>query len=244
MNKVRWLCLPYAGASASVYMRWKRHLPANVELVPLELAARGTRFGESPYGSVEEAVLDIDRIIKPWLEDEVPCLLFGHSMGAVLAFEWLVSAFAAGTRVPDTVILSGRPAPQYIEAEDPICNLPDDQFIIKVAEYGAVEAEVLQQEEIKQMFLPILRADFTILDDFDSRPVRSAVQLPISAHVWHGSNEDMKGGPDGWSAWFTQPAQIREFAGGHFFIHEEEQAVISALLECEPFKGRPYEVSL
>ncbi|WP_051286972.1 thioesterase II family protein [Paenibacillus taiwanensis] len=240
--KVRLCCLPYAGASASVYMRWKRQLPSYIELIPLELAARGRRFGEAPYASVADAVSDIDLMMQPILSDDKPVVLFGHSMGALLSYEWLRRQHVNGGRLPDRAILSARSAPQFVEIEESIIDLPDGPFIEKVAEYGAADASVLSLPEMRDVFVPILRADFAIIErhtqqssdsESESESARAVDPIPVPVQIWYGEDDhSLRGEMEGWKHWFHHDFQVECFPGNHFYIAEHEELVVSRLANC------------
>ncbi|MDK8180616.1 alpha/beta fold hydrolase [Paenibacillus sp. UMB4589-SE434] len=234
--KVRLCCLPYAGASASVYMRWKRQLPSYIELIPLELAARGRRFGEAPYSSVEDAVSDIDLMMQNILSDDKPVILFGHSMGALLSYEWLRRQHENRGRLPERAILSARSAPQFVKMEESIVGLPDGPFIEKVADYGAADASVLSLPEMRDVFVPILRADFAIIERHTQQSIESkkeADKIPVPVQVWYGEDDNsLRGEMEGWKNWFQHDFQVDCFPGNHFYIVEHEELVVSRLAAC------------
>jgi medium-chain acyl-[acyl-carrier-protein] hydrolase len=231
--RVRIFCFPYAGGSAGVYRPWGPLLAPDTEVCAFELPGRSTRFTESPFrraGEYAEAVLPL--VAK--LSDK-PFALFGHSMGAVIAFELAKRLKREGTRAPSLLILSAR-GPRDKDGP-PIHALPMDELVEALRDYEGTPAEVLDNQELMELLTPTLRADFAVAEThtFDGEQVA----CPILAM---GGLEDERVPVDSLEAWeekTTGPFELKMFAGGHFFFQpspDEVLALIRArLLErCQP----------
>lgn len=150
MKKVKVFPLPYAGASVSVYYRWKSLLPDNYELIMLELAGRGSRLGENFYQTVDEASEDIASKIKNVISGD-DYILFGHSMGALLAYEVYFRLLEKQVKPAIHVIFSGQNTPYAINSIDGIENLNDSDFISMVEQYGGLP-ESFYDKEVRGFF--------------------------------------------------------------------------------------------
>jgi surfactin synthase thioesterase subunit len=155
LDKIKLFCIPYAGGSAMNYMTWKKLLDNRIQIMPLELAGRGSRINEPLYNNTEEAINDIYNVIYKEL-DGTPYAIFGHSMGTMLTYELLRKITAKMHQEPVHVFFSGR-YPPYINAEDKFTHLlPDEEFLAEISELGGMDQEVLQCQELISIFLPVL----------------------------------------------------------------------------------------
>jgi len=226
MEKMTLFCLPYAGATASVYSRWAKLLPDAIELCPVELAGRGKRFGEPFYENVEAAVEHILEQLEERLQQ--PFALFGHSMGSLLAYELYFAIRKRRLPEPDIVFFSGRSAPHIPRNNESIHLLPDVPFVEKLSGYGAMPDRFLEDKELAKLFLPILRNDFRIVENYEY--VEKRERLACDVAVLYGSrDESMVGDAMEWRRHAGRGCDIVRFDGGHFFIHDVQEQVVSYL---------------
>lgn len=220
-QKIKIFCFPYAGGSARVYKSWQRYLPPEIELVPVEVKGRGKRYAENLADNMEEMVADVFQQIKDQL-NETKYVLFGHSMGAVIAHELCYSLISKNLETPLHIFLTGREAPQRgkktMDTEKTYL-LPDDKFINKLKDYGGTPKEILENEELMNIFTPILRGDFRVVDTYQHRFRDYLFDFGIT--VMTGLKEDLDEAEiNGWQAFTKQKLKSYKFPGGHFFIHE------------------------
>jgi medium-chain acyl-[acyl-carrier-protein] hydrolase len=224
MDKIKLFCFPYAGGSALIYKKWKAFFDHRIELCPIELAGRGTRIIESLYGSCEEAVEDLYGIIKPEIASS-PYALFGHSMGAMLAYELARKIRKTGRNPPAHLFFSGRAAPHIpMEEEKKYHLLSQETFEKKVLELGGTPPEFFQHPQLTEMFLPLLRHDFRLAaTDFDFEII---APFDCDITVFLGKEEDMAPEQaDGWKRHTHGVCSIHYFDGGHFFINQSGPAI-------------------
>lgn len=115
MHKITLFCFPYAGGSAVAYNKWKKYNNTNIEIIPIELAGRGKRFGEELYDKIEDAVDDVYEIVKSNING--PYGLFGHSMGSIIAYELARKINNSNLPNPEYIFVSGRKPPHIEENE-------------------------------------------------------------------------------------------------------------------------------
>lgn len=222
------ICLPYAGGSAQVYKRWSNKLHSAVRIVPAELAGRGSRISEPFYSNVEEAVLDLLPLVKETALATDSYAVFGHSMGSLLGYELLHALNEEGISLPSAVFLSGRGAP-HCEQEKArqIHTLPDDEFLNEVKKFGGMPEELLKHQELLNMFMPILRADFKLVGEYEHR---MRPPLPLRLIILSGKDDsNVEGSLGEWKDYATRGSELMLFDGGHFFLHEREDEIVDLI---------------
>jgi surfactin synthase thioesterase subunit len=224
VTKLTLLCLPYSGASAMVYSRWRRQLPPWLQLQPVELPGRGARYDEPLQTDMRALALQLAREHKPSLHG--PYALFGHSLGALLACEMAHAFRALGAAEPVALFASGTAAPSMRSDYDRGFAEPqsDEQLIDQLRTFQGTSEDVLANQELMSLTLPILRADFMLCGRF--RPMqRPLLKCPV--HVL-GGKEDKATTEQliGWSQETQGSFSVDMMTGGHFFIHEHEAKVL------------------
>ncbi|MFF2089445.1 thioesterase II family protein [Paenibacillus sp. NPDC058174] len=222
------ICLPYAGGSAQVYKRWTNQLHPDVRLVPAELSGRGSRMDEPFYRDVEEAVQDLlPFVLKTALKSDAYAL-FGHSMGSLLGYELLHALLEEGLPLPSAVFLSARGAPHCEKKEARrIHLLPDDEFLEELKGMGGMSDELFRHQELLDLFMPILRADFKLVCEYEHR---MRPPLPLRLTILSGKDDGCVAGPlREWEGYATGGCELAMFEGGHFFLHERESDVVAMI---------------
>ncbi|MBX4151446.1 thioesterase [Paenibacillus lautus] len=230
INKIKVFPIPYAGASVNVYYEWKKLLPDRYELFMSELAGRGTRFREPCYQSVGEASEDIAKRIIEQLECDDEYVIFGHSMGALLTYEIYYKLKQMGAKEPRHLFFSGRNAPHIFEEREDIENMTNETFLQKVEQYGGLPEEFYTQE-IMDMFLPILRADFIILDNYKFQPKAEKISCGIS--VFYADNDFSTHIKEihKWSEVVEGNVKFHEFKGEHFFLNRYPNDIVNTIVK-------------
>lgn len=216
------LCLPCAGASATMYLRWRRLLPSWVRLVPLELPGRGARMGEA-------LVRDFNAQVERLCDEQRHALqgryaLFGHSMGALLSYGIARRQQALSRPGPCALFVSASPAPTR---RDParFVGLDSGRALLDdMRRQGGTPAEVFDNEELLALTLSVLSADYQVCASF--RP-DEAPPLDMPVHAFGGRQDDIA--PDALGAWrevTRAPSSVHWFDGGHFYVRAHEAAVL------------------
>ena len=162
---VRLFCLPHAGSGAAGFYRWKRLLPASIAVCPVLLPGREARLGRPALTDWVSIVDELAAQVGPHVDR--PYAIFGHSMGALLAYEWARRAVPA----PLCLFASGRKAPQMETSHRGLHRLPEDQFVRELKRrYGGEPEALLADPELRDVFLPILRSDLQVVESYDWEP--------------------------------------------------------------------------
>ena len=233
---VRLFCIPFAGGNAYSYKDFKEHFAASAELFPLELPGRGRRFGEPLLTSLDKMVDELFTQVRDELEQ--PYALYGHSMGGRLG--WLLArrVLAAGLPAPLHLFLSGCAAPSAVENRRRY-QLPRNEFISMLQNMDC-PPQVLESEELMEVFEPVLRADFEANDTFEYRK-EAPFDIPITVMI--GTEEETtREEAFKWQEETMQKIVFTEFPGGHFFIFDhlpELSRIMSQTLSAAlPNSGR------
>jgi medium-chain acyl-[acyl-carrier-protein] hydrolase len=223
---LRLFCFPYAGGAANIYRSWSRKLQPSVEVCPVQPPGRGSRLQEPPFTKVSDLVEAAATALRPYFDK--PFALFGHSMGAIIAFELARYLRREQGPTPARLFISGRPAPQLNKSERPIYNLPQSELKEELRRLNGTPPEVLEHPELMELMLPLLRADFSVCDTYvytDEPPLDCGI-------VAFGGLRDRGVPREKLEAWREQtdgPFAIRMFPGDHFFIHADETLLLRSL---------------
>ncbi|MCP2227821.1 MULTISPECIES: thioesterase II family protein [Pseudomonas] len=227
MTQLTLLCLPYSGASAMVYSRWRRKLPEWLTLQPVELPGRGARYGEPLHTDMRRLALQLAQEQKATLK--APYALFGHSLGALLACEMAHAFRSLGCPEPVALFASGTAAPTMRADYDRGFAQPrtDAELIDQLRTLNGTSEEVLANKELMSLTLPVLRADFLLCGRFEPQQ-RPLLKCPV--HVLGGKDDRATTEQlIGWSKETHGSFSVDMLAGGHFFIHEHEAKVLRVI---------------
>ncbi|WP_439879455.1 thioesterase II family protein [Pseudomonas prosekii] len=210
-----------------VYSRWRRKLPEWLQLQPVELPGRGARFDEPLHTDMRALAMQLARELRPTLK--APYALFGHSLGALMACELAHAFRALGCPEPVALFASGTAAPSMRADYDRGFAEPktDAELIEQLRTLNGTSEEVLANEELMSLTLPVLRADFLLCGRF--QPVqRPLLKCPV--HVLGGrADKATTEQLIGWSKETQGSFSVDMLAGGHFFIHEHEAKVLRVI---------------
>jgi medium-chain acyl-[acyl-carrier-protein] hydrolase len=209
-----------------VFRDWSDGLPGDVEVCPIQFPGRGTRMVEPPYTRLSLLLEALGQALLPFLDK--PFALFGHSLGSLVSFE-LARQICANRRVrPVRLFVSAGPAPQIPRRNSPIHDLPKKEFMAELRQLNGMPADLLGNQELMDIVLPSLRADFELFDSY--RYLSGApLNCPISAF---GGLSDQRVSRDDLEAWRDQTAisfTIRMFPGDHFFLKSTQSLLLEAV---------------
>ncbi|TCO56104.1 thioesterase II family protein [Actinocrispum wychmicini] len=218
------VCLPHAGGSASVFSDWQTHTDA-FEVLAARLPGRETRVDE-PACTTMSGLLDA------LLVELAPvaargCVLFGHSMGALIAYEAARRLVLEGLPKPAALVVSGCVAPHVLRPER-MHDFTDEQLVQWLIDINGVDPDILNYPKLLQLMLPTVRADMRLVDDYRYRPGES---LDIPVRVLCG--KDDVGTPVAqarkWRELTTGRFAVDIFPGDHFFFREHVPRILSAI---------------
>ncbi|MFF6783041.1 alpha/beta fold hydrolase [Streptomyces sp. NPDC012510] len=232
-SAVRLLCLPHAGGSASFYFPVSQALSPRIDVLAVQYPGRQDRRLEACVETIPELA---DRLLPLVLQEaDRPLALFGHSMGASLAFELAGLLERQAGVVPAMLFASGRRAPSRFRAEDDVHRRGDDALLTEIKRLAGTDTRILGDDEMLRMILPALRSDYRAAELY--RPDRfHRLSCPITALT---GDTDPKAPSDDVSAWqdhTTGPFALHTFPGGHFYLVDQAPQVIKLITETLTYR--------
>ncbi|MGJ5176285.1 thioesterase II family protein [Bradyrhizobium oligotrophicum] len=233
---MRLICLPYAGGSATIYARWKRSLPSWIDVVPLELPGRGARMDEPLH---EDPAALADQLAAELVDATLasPFVLFGHSLGGLIAFEIAHRLLGLGVQTPQMLLVAGTEAPAMRDDSRWRVPLGDDALRAELLRLNGTPQEALQSREIMQAALPVLRADFLMCGNYVHRRRRP---LPCPIRVFGGDRDETRA--EALQAWRGETSAsfgLDMLAGDHFFIHGRQAELLNLIAAVLARQERP-----
>ena len=220
--RLRLFCLPFAGGGASTFREWSTYLPDDVEVCPILLPGRESRFREPAIGRID---LVVDELLKalPGYMDR-PFALFGHSMGAMIGFE-LARRLRYLALEPVHFFASGCRGPHLVNRTPPRYGLPDAEFIAALRNLNGVPSEVLGDDELMELMLPTIRGDFRLAETYVCRP-QPPLRCPVTAVGGLEDVEVTREDLEAWSSHTTGQFQVHVLPGNHFFLSSSRTALL------------------
>ncbi|MGH7113380.1 MAG: thioesterase II family protein [Stellaceae bacterium] len=225
---IQLVAFPHAGGGATAFYPLAGLLPEAIELRAVQLPGRETRLGEAPFTRLPPLIDALADALGDSLR--VPYALFGHSLGALIAFELAREFRRRGLPPPRTLIVSGRRAPTVCASEPPLHPLPDRVFVAELRRrYDAIPQVILDEPELMALFLPVLKADFAL---FETHEHQDEPRLDCALGIYGGAADPQTEQMEGWAELVVGPCRRRRFEGGHFYLAEgaERRAALAAAL--------------
>src|SRR5258707_4225829 len=227
--RIRLFCFPYAGGSASIFRTWHEYLPQEVEICPVQLPGREGRLLEQPFSHLPALIETLASALTPFLDR--PYAFFGHSMGALVSFELVRHLRRLESQaLPVRLFVSGRRAPHIPDLDPPVSSLSEAEFIEELRRLKGTPEEILRNEELLRLLLPIILADFNLCETHTYTP-DSPLPCPITAFGGLYDTEVTRQMLAAWREQTCSSFKLRFFDGDHFFLHKERKELLAALMQ-------------
>lgn len=223
---LRLFCFPYAGGGAAAFRKWSEELPLSIEVCSVHLPGRGPRLMEAPFTEMRVLIEALAGGLLPYLDK--PFAFFGHSLGAIIGFELARYLRRYHKQEPRYLFVSAAPAPQLREREKPIHNLPDAEFIRELGKLNGTPHEVLENKELMQLMLPMLRADFALSEKYSYRN-EPPLDCPIAAYGGEGDHNVSREHLKAWREQTATAFSLNIIPGDHFFLHGSQTQLLASL---------------
>lgn len=222
----RVFCFPYAGGNAAAFTDWSRFLPPGCDLCAVQFPGRANRLADAAFRDMSKLISTLLDEIRPHLDR--PAIFFGHSLGAIVAFE--LARRLAGFGTLKHLIVSGCRAPASWPSpkSKKLAGLDGDEFLAALKLHDGISKEVLKRETLLRFFLPILKADFDLIGSY-RYAAGEALDMPLTVL---GGRNDLLTPAESLAAWQTEcrrPIALHLFEGDHFFIEQQREPVLSLI---------------
>lgn len=220
---LRLFCFPYAGGTTYTFRSWTNFLPSTVELCAIELPGRLRRLNEPPYQQLDLLLSVLAIALLPYFNK--PFAFFGHSMGGLIGFELTRLLRKKFARSPVHLFVSGCRAFHLPNLNPTINSLDDEEFKQAIADYGGTPQEVINNEEMMELLMPTLRADFALFENYVYHQ-ESPLDIPITVF---GGKQDKLVTQEELAAWQKHTStdfSLYLFEGGHFFLEEKRRYLL------------------
>jgi medium-chain acyl-[acyl-carrier-protein] hydrolase len=223
----RLLCFPHAGGGASSFNGWRRDLPGWIELVKVQLPGREDRREDTAHTRVDELIAALVPHVQAMLD--LPLVIYGHSVGSLVAFELTRELRRRGHAAPLALIISSRRAPHRpLRDEHLLHGLPDAVLAGRVQALGGIPSGMLEDSKWRGHFLPRIRADLCLSDTYT---YREGPRLDCPLHTFIGEHDNLVARDD-WEAWSEHASgefSRRILPGGHFFSREGQIELLGSV---------------
>jgi medium-chain acyl-[acyl-carrier-protein] hydrolase len=225
---LRVFCLPHAGTGASAFRGWAQLADPYMEVWCVQLPGREARIREKPFENIDALV---EAVVRPLLEFvDRPFALYGHSVGALVAFELARKLRDRHGLMPAHLFVGACPAPHIPWPHAPLRALPDDQVLDQInGRYEAIPEAVLQDAEFRQLAASVLRADFSLIETYVYTPSRP-LECPISAFAGIEDRTVECAAIQAWRQHTSAQFQLHAIAGNHFFLQGARNSLLRQIV--------------
>ncbi|MER5868047.1 alpha/beta fold hydrolase [Kitasatospora sp. NPDC002040] len=227
MDETVLICLPFAGTGASFFRSWQALVPAGMRILPVQLPGREERYAMPPLTEVARATDDAHAQVASVLGGGARIALFGHSLGAVLAYELAHRLRAEGRTEIVGLFASGSPDP-WSGRRDRATGLPDAEFVAQVQRFAGYAHPALADPELRELLLPLLRSDVEMHENY--RPASdSPLDIPVTAV--RGRDDELVCAAESarWSRATTASFESVDMDGGHMYLTDGVPALLGLI---------------
>ncbi|MGW4226946.1 thioesterase II family protein [Streptomyces bauhiniae] len=231
------ICLPFAGSGASFFKEWQSVAPEGLQIVPVQLPGREERFIDAPHTEAARAVEEIHSGVLDQLADAERIAVFGHSLGAVLAYELMHQLSVSQPASLSRLFVSGSPGP-WNGREHRATGLDDEAFLAQIRAFAGYDHPALAHPEMRALLLPMLRADVQMHENY--RPT-SEKPLDVAVTALRGSEDELVDAEQiaQWRDATTADFRTAELDGGHMYLADDAESLLRLIAtELEPVDAR------
>ena len=226
VTTLRLFCFPFGGGGASVFSSWQKGMPTGVEICPVQPPGREGRIAEPPITRVPQLVSLLLEALAPYFDR--PFALYGHSLGALTAFELARQLRRQGLRLPEGLFASGHPSPDLPRRRPFVSHLARPEFVEAMRNHFEVPSELLDSKEIMDFVFPALRADYELVETYVYQE-EPPFAFPFS--IFGGSRDPEATETEllAWKKHTTGAFRMTALDGNHMFINTARESLVREL---------------
>lgn len=223
---LRIFCFPHSGGGASAYFPWVEKLSSLLELVSIQLPGRENRFYERLVNDLDVITTELCKEFEQYKEKSF--IVFGHSLGALLCYEFVKSIHKFYNVFPKHMFVSAAKAPHLPFRMKKLSHLSDNELIEEISIYGEIDKTLKENSQILSMFLPVFRSDFSIGENYfyEETPPRS---FDITAFYGENDSTVREEEINAWKKHTVGHFKSISFEGGHFFIKDKQDEILKEI---------------
>ncbi|WP_018014701.1 thioesterase II family protein [Teredinibacter turnerae] len=221
--ELRLFCLSYAGGGASVYYPWRHVVPDLVEVCPVQLPGREERVDEPCISEFDQVVELLAPVMGEYLD--IPYMIYGHSMGAGLAFELSHRLLNDYDKPPSHLFVGAHRSPTQPYGYPSVKSTSEDVVLDVLSGFEGMPEAILKNRELLDLFLPILRSDLLVCETYRYRE-RTPLACPITLFTGRDDKNVTSQELVGWGDQTTGPFVHQELEAGHFFLKSHQKQLL------------------
>lgn len=225
MEKIKMICLPFAGGSKYSYYRYIKLAPEWLEVIPIDLPGRGARLNEPLLTDMYAVVDDVFSKISKHIDS--PYIFYGHSMGALTTLLLTRKIRRENRPMPFHLFVTGHGGPAANDNKKLRHDLPEQELIDELFDLDGIPSEILKDKALLSFFLPIIRADFKAIETFQYN-AEDKFEIPITCVI--GREEQITvARAEAWAQETNSTLEVKQFPGKHFFIYQYEREIMNLI---------------
>ncbi|MGK0550652.1 thioesterase II family protein [Enterococcus faecalis] len=222
------ICLPFAGGDQTYYYKFTKFLNKNIEMIPIKLNGRGERFGSKLYSSFLEMQMDIESQI--FLNNGEDYILFGHSMGGLLAYELYYQLFEKFGYSAKKLIISSCPPPKLVgkKGNAPNPELDNMAYMKEVIKLGGTPKEIMEHPDLVNLLVPVVRRDFDNIRDYKFLKKQERIKTHTVV-IWGDEEKKLAETIGFWSQYCANNIVFKCLKGNHFYINKNIESIVNII---------------
>lgn len=223
-------CLTYAGGNATFYDNLEKQLAGCIDLIKFEYSGHGRRHKEKCYSSMEELADDAYTYLKNTVSYEDEYAIIGYSMGSIGVVEVLKRILEEEFILPKRVFLAAHEPHTKVELAGFDSDEKDELVKERTIRFGAVPEQLITNRSFWRMYLPIYKADYSIIGKYSFENLVFETNIP--ATVLYSKTDTPFAAIKNWKKYFIKECQFVEFTGNHFFIQDNLEKVAKIIRDA------------
>ncbi|MDO6496566.1 thioesterase II family protein [Photobacterium sanguinicancri] len=227
----RIFCLPHAGGAASQFRKWAEAIPADTELIAIQYPGREERVNETCLQDMPSLIDALSKSLcaQPHLL-KMPYILFGHSMGAAVAYELCASLQNNNQRLPCHLVLSASEGPGHINVTS-LHRASDQALLEEIIRLNSDLVYLTQMPELTELILPSLRGDYRLIETYGATSLEiHRIHPPVTIMVGEQDRELSEDDARTWSQITARDMGFVRYPGDHFYLNQQYPAMIAVML--------------